>query len=77
MNSSSIDSVKLLIGEKDGAQNRSIPIAEMSQFILSGLISIWLLLILIHLFQNLHKHVAIRRIVDYPKRESISINFNE
>lgn len=28
MNSSSIDSVKLLIGEKDGAQNRSIPIAE-------------------------------------------------
>lgn len=28
MNSSLIDSVKLLIGEKDGAQNRSIPIAE-------------------------------------------------
>lgn len=44
----------------------------MSQLILSGLISIWLLLILIHLFQNLQDHIVAQRVVDYCKCKSVA-----
>ena len=39
----------------------------MSQLILSQLTSIWLLLTLIHLFQNVYNHIVVQRIVDYLK----------